>query len=66
MLIYVRKKNISGIIEKLRNDMDTEQPESQQGTIMDDDLKWSLISVYQHSSGELIEVSHVGLDLHVP
>ncbi len=66
MLIYVRKKNIKDLIDKLRDDMDIDLPSKQQGSALDHELKWSFKSIHTHSSGEDLEIAHVGCNLYVP
>ena len=63
LLVYVKKKDVAGIMSTLRKDMDTENPANQKGQTIGDNLQWSFLSVHQHSSGKDIEVSHVGINL---
>ena len=63
---YVRKKDISSLIKKLRQKMDSDLPMKQKGLTSDHTLKWSFLSTHTHDSGEDLEVGHVGCNLHVP
>lgn len=66
LIAYVRKKDISGIVQKLRTKMDDDLPLEQQGKTKDHKLKWSFISTHNHSSGEKLDVCHIGCNLHIP
>ena len=66
LIVYVRKKDIAGLIVKLRQKMDSELPMEQQGKTKDHFLKWSFISTHKHSSGESLDVGHFGCNLHLP
>lgn len=64
LLTYVRKKNIAGLMKKLRDRMDADLPVNQQGKTADhNDLLWSFISTHRHSSGQDLKVCHVGCNL---
>lgn len=63
VISYCRSKDIKGLFEKLRKTMDDERPCSQSCGTMDHILKWSFLSVHLHSSGEQVEVSHIGCNL---
>lgn len=63
LISYVRKKDIKGIVEKLRAAMDAELPEKQIGPCEDHTLKWSLKTSHKHSSGEVVPVDHIGCNL---
>lgn len=65
LIAYVRKKDISGIVKKLRSAMDSDLPLEQQGKTKDHKLKWSFISTHKHSSGEKLDVCHIGCNLHI-
>ncbi len=45
--------------------MDTRLPLDQQGPTLPHTLKWSFLSVHKHSSGEHLEISHIGCNLYV-
>jgi hypothetical protein len=61
----VRDPDIAGLMKKVRNKMDEEQPEQQKGKAMDHSIKWSFISIHGHSCGEDLEVGHIGCNLYV-
>ena len=65
LIVYVRKKDIKGLVDKLKSEMDKHQPLGQTGKAADHTLKWSFISMHNHSSGEELYVCHVGCNLHV-
>lgn len=65
LIVYVRKQDVSGKIIKLRESMDKTLPLHQQGATTDHILKWSFISTHKHSSGEDLDVCHVGCNLYV-
>ena len=65
LITYFRKKNIAGLITKLREKMDSELPLSQQGTTSDHPIKWSFLSEHAHSCGDNLEVGHFGCNLYV-
>ncbi|MFX4223301.1 MAG: hypothetical protein ACMVO3_21395 [Thalassobaculum sp.] len=63
LVSYVRKNNVKGLIEKVRSEMDEILPSDQQGKTKDHKMKWSFITTHQHSSGELLDVAHIGCNL---
>jgi len=65
MIVYFRKKDIAGLVKKLPQRMDNDKPCSQQGNSSDHQLKWSFLSSHAHSSGENLEVSHIGCNLFI-
>jgi hypothetical protein len=65
LIVYFRKKNIAGLVKKLREKMDTDLPLSQQGPTCDHLIKWSFLSQHGHSSGETLEVGHIGCNLYI-
>lgn len=65
LIVYVRKKDIKGLIEKLKTEMDDNLPLAQKGKTAVHTLKWSFISIHTHSCGEDLQVCHVGCNLHV-
>ena len=64
LIAYVQKKNIAGLVHKLREKMDAELPCQQQGKTADHTLKWSFLSAHGHSCGEKLEVSHIACNLY--
>lgn len=65
LIVYFQRKNIAGLVKKLRERMDMEKPCCQQGITTDHDLKWSFLSMHAHSCGENLEVGHFGCNLYV-
>ena len=65
VITYVKKANIEGLMKKVRKKMDEELPEKQQGATMDHPSKWSFLSKHLHSTGVVIEVGHVGCNMHI-
>lgn len=63
MIVYVRKRDIAGLIKRLRETMDVDMPCQQQGKTADHSLRWSFISTHYLSSGDSHEVSHIGCNL---
>jgi hypothetical protein len=64
LIVYVRMKDISGLIKKIRQKMDVEHPCDQQGNTVDHTFKWSFLSRHAHSCGDVLDVSHVGCNLY--
>jgi hypothetical protein len=64
LIAYVRMKDISGLIKKIRQKMDSEHPCDQQGDTVDHTFKWSFLSRHAHSCGDVLDVSHVGCNLY--
>ncbi len=65
LIAYVRRKNIKDLVEKLRTHMDKELPLTQQGPSQDHLLQWSFLTVHLHSSGEKVQVGHIGCNLYI-
>jgi hypothetical protein len=65
LINYVRKPDIKAIVVKLKTEMDKKLPENQTGPCEDHAMKWSLLTKHKHSSGEVVSVGHIGLNLHV-
>ena len=63
LIVYFRKPNIAGLVQKLRQQMDADLPCKQQGNTIDHLLKWSFLSAHAHSCGENLEVTHIGCNL---
>ncbi|MBE0540928.1 MAG: hypothetical protein IH623_06045 [Verrucomicrobia bacterium] len=64
MISYVRKKDIKGITAKLKTALNEQRPEGQIEPCGDHTLKWSIVTKHQHSSGEVLPLSHIGCNLH--
>lgn len=65
IISYVRQRDISGLIKKLRLHMDEVLPLSQMGTSQDHQIQWSFVTVHLHSCGENLQVGHIGCNLYV-
>ncbi|MGD0696917.1 MAG: hypothetical protein ABSB82_19035 [Terriglobia bacterium] len=65
LIAYVRKPNISGLIEKLREKLDEDLPMKQKGKTEDHILNWSFISTHVHDCGDDLQIGHIGCNLHV-
>lgn len=64
VLEYVTKPGISDIVLKLHNKADAELPVQQEGATGDNPMKWAYKSNHRHSSGEIIHVVHINVNLH--
>lgn len=65
MVVYMRKANGSVLMKKVRDTMDAEKPENQQGTTTSHLLKWAFNSSHTHSSGDNMRITHVACNLYV-
>ena len=65
LIEYFKKRNIKGLIDKLREAMDTDLPLKQKGACQDHKLKWSFITTHGYDSGEDLHVGHIGCNLHI-
>lgn len=65
LIVYVRKKDIKSLFEKLRTEMDGNLPLAQKKATANHTLKWSFLSIHTHNCGEDLTVCHVGCNLHV-
>lgn len=65
MLVYIRKRDIAGLVKKLRQKMDSDFPMKQTGKTSEHKLKWSFISNHEHACGDEVQVGHVGCNLYV-
>jgi len=65
MVVYMRKPGGSMLMKNVRDTMDTDKPENQQGPTTSHPLKWAFDSNHLHSCGENIRVSHVACNLYV-
>jgi hypothetical protein len=64
LIVYVRKPDISGLLDNIRKKMDLDHPCEQQGKTIDSGFKWSFLSKHAHSCGDILDVSHVGCNLY--
>jgi hypothetical protein len=65
VISYVRKEDIKNLFRKLRGYIDDNKPYDLDGLCRDHNIKWSFLSRHKHSSGEMVEVCHVGCNLFV-
>jgi hypothetical protein len=65
IITYVKKKNINGLIQKLRGQLDRDRPLRQKGATRDHAMKWSFVTTHVHGSGDELEVGHIGCNLHI-
>lgn len=64
LIEYVKKPGIKAKIAAIRKKMDTELPLNQAGQSKDHMLKWSFLTEHKHSSGECLQVGHIGCNLY--
>lgn len=65
VLAYIKKKNISDLMGKIREKMNKELPQLQKGAVIDHLIKWAFISTHEHSCGDHLQVSHIGFNLYI-
>jgi hypothetical protein len=65
LIVYFRKKNIDGLLRKLREKMDAELPCNQQDKTTNHIHTWSFLSPHAHSCGKQLQVSHIGCNLFI-
>lgn len=63
VISYVKLKDIKALFEKLRQHIDNERPYDLDGICKDHNIRWSFLSTHKHSSGELVEVCHIGCNM---
>ena len=63
VIAFVQKPDIKTLFEKLKKHLNVQKPLKQLGECKDYTLKWSLLTKHKHSSGEKIEVLHVGCNM---
>lgn len=66
LLVYVKKDDVKGRMEKIRIELDQKLPCNQLKASSDHPIQWSFLTSHKHRSGEEIEVWHVGANLHNP
>lgn len=64
LIEYVKKPNIKAKMNSIRIRMDDRLPLNQSGPSKDHVLKWSFLTEHKHSSGENVQVGHVGCNLY--
>ncbi len=65
MVVYMRKANGSVLMKKVRDTMDADKPENQQGITTSHPLKWAFDSSHLHTCGDNVRISHVACNLYV-
>jgi hypothetical protein len=65
MVVYMKKPNGSVLMQKVRDTMDADKPEEQQGPTQNHALKWAFDSNHSHPCGDSMRVSHVACNLFV-
>ena len=65
MVVYMRKANGSVLMKKVRNTMDGDKPENQQGITTSHPLKWAFDSSHLHTCGDTVRISHVACNLYI-
>lgn len=65
LIEYVRKPDIKSKMAKIRIHMDDKLPLNQSGPSQDHVIKWAFLTEHRHSSGEDVQVGHVGCDLYL-
>lgn len=65
LIEYFRQRNIAGLVEKIRQEMDKNHPCQQHGDTSNHVLRWSFLSKHDHSCGETLEVGHIGCNLYI-
>jgi hypothetical protein len=64
LIEYVKKPDIKTKMHSLRIRMDDRLPLNQSGPSKDHVLKWSFLTEHKHSSGEIVQVGHIGCNLY--
>jgi len=64
LLLYVKKKGIKTHMERFRSELDKGRPCGQVAKCDDHDARWSFVSSHTHSSGEVVEIWHLGCNLY--
>ena len=65
VIVYFTLSGISDAVQRVRVEMDLKLPLDQQGPTTPHVLKWSFLSVHKHSSGEHLEIGHIGCNMFV-
>lgn len=66
LLVYVKKDDVKGRMEKIRKELDQKLPCNQLKASSDHPRQWSFLTSHKHHSGEEIEVWHLGANLYNP
>ena len=65
VIVYFNLSGIADAVQRVRVEMDLQLPLDQQGPTKPHSLKWSFLSVHKHSSGEQLEIGHIGCNMYV-
>jgi hypothetical protein len=65
LIEYVKKPDIKAKMEKIRVQMDNSLPLNQSGPSKDHAIKWAFLTEHKHSSGEDVQVGHIGCNLYL-
>lgn len=65
LITYVRQKGISDLMKKLRDRLDEDRPCAQCENTTDHSIRWSFLSKHKHSSGDPLDVAHIGCNLFI-
>jgi hypothetical protein len=63
---YVKKPNIKDLVVKVRSHLDNDKPCGQEGDCQDHRIRWAFTTQHQHTSGELLRVLHMSINLYRP
>ena len=63
LLEYVKKPNIKGLVDKLKEYMDNNKPCDQDGISQNHRIHWCFVTHHLHVSGELVRVVHLSCNL---
>lgn len=64
VISYVNIKDIKNLFINLRKHIDNTKAFDLDNLCKDHHIRWSFLSTHKHSSGELVEVCHVGCNLY--
>lgn len=66
VISYVKQKDIANLFAQLKDYIDKSKPYDLQGMCKAHGVKWTFLSSHKHSSGEIVDVSHIGCNLYHP
>jgi hypothetical protein len=64
LIVYFKKENLLGLVEKLRHEMDERLPCAQQGKSSDYAERWWFLTSHAHDTGQRLPVAHVICNLY--
>jgi hypothetical protein len=65
LIVYFRKPEVRRFVAQLQQQMDMNRPMNQTAESKSHTLKWSFCTEHIHSSGESLEVEHIGCNLYI-